>query len=126
MKLHKLLSYLHSLFTYEGENPEITSIENDNRKVIDGSLFVCIKGYTVDGHDFAQLAVEHGAAAVIAERPLDLDVPVIVVRDSSRAMAVLADAFMAIRLKDALDRNYRNEWKDDDQSLIGKDFRGST
>ncbi|SIQ77505.1 UDP-N-acetylmuramoylalanyl-D-glutamate--2,6-diaminopimelate ligase [Peribacillus simplex] len=93
MKLHKLLSYLHSLFTYEGENPEITSIENDNRKVIDGSLFVCIKGYTVDGHDFAQLAVEHGAAAVIAERPLDLDVPVIVVRDSSRAMAVLADAF---------------------------------
>ncbi len=45
MKLHKLLSYLHSLFTYEGENPEITSIENDNRKVIDGSLFVCIKGY---------------------------------------------------------------------------------
>ncbi|MCK1984014.1 MULTISPECIES: UDP-N-acetylmuramoyl-L-alanyl-D-glutamate--2,6-diaminopimelate ligase [Peribacillus] len=93
MKLHKLLSYLHSLFPYEGENPEITSIENDNRKVIDGSLFVCIKGYTVDGHDFAQLAVEHGAAAIIAERPLDLDVPVIVVRDSSRAMAVLADAF---------------------------------
>lgn len=33
------------------------------------------------------------SAAVIAERPLDLDVPVIVVRDSSRAMAVLADAF---------------------------------
>lgn len=63
MKLHKLLSYLHSLFTYEGENPEITSIENDNRKVIDGSLFVCIKGYTVDGHDFAQLAVEHGVSS---------------------------------------------------------------
>ncbi|MFB7642450.1 UDP-N-acetylmuramoyl-L-alanyl-D-glutamate--2,6-diaminopimelate ligase [Peribacillus butanolivorans] len=93
MKLHKLLSYLHSLFKYEGENPEITSIENDNRKVKDGSLFVCIKGYTVDGHDFAQSAVEHGASAVIAERPLELNVPVIVVRDSSRAQAVLADAF---------------------------------
>lgn len=93
MKLHALLSYLHSLDTHEGENPEITSIENDNRKVKDGSLFVCIKGYTVDGHDFAQSAVENGAAAVIAERPLNLNVPVIVVRDSSRAMAVLADAF---------------------------------
>ena len=92
MKLHKLLSYLNSLFPYEGDNPEITSIENDNRKVKDGSLFVCIKGYTVDGHDFAASAVENGAAAVIAERPLDLSVPVIVVRETSRAMAVLADA----------------------------------
>lgn len=93
MKLHALLSYLHSLETHEGENPEITSIENDNRKVKNGSLFICIKGYTVDGHDFAQSAVQNGAAAIISERPLNVNVPVIVVRDSNRAMAVLADAF---------------------------------
>ncbi|WP_026566371.1 UDP-N-acetylmuramoyl-L-alanyl-D-glutamate--2,6-diaminopimelate ligase [Bacillus sp. UNC41MFS5] len=93
MNLQKLLKNLHLLVPYLGEDPEITSIENDNRKVQNGSLFICIKGYTVDGHDFAESAVQSGAAAVLAERPLSLDVPVILVKDTTRAMAVLADAF---------------------------------
>lgn len=93
MKLHELISFLHPFVDYKGENPEITSIENDNRKVSKGSLFICIKGYTVDGHDFAASAVMNGAAAVLAERELPLNVPVIVVKDTVRAMAVLADAF---------------------------------
>jgi UDP-N-acetylmuramoyl-L-alanyl-D-glutamate--2,6-diaminopimelate ligase len=93
MKLQKLLENLHAIVPYDGDNPEITSIENDNRKVQKGSLFICIKGYTVDGHDFAESAVKNGAAAVLAERPLDLDVPVLLVNDTTRAMAVLADAF---------------------------------
>jgi len=93
MKLQKLLGYLQPIFPYNGENPEITSIENDNRKVQKGSLFICIKGYTVDGHDFAKSAVTNGAAAIVAERPLSLDIPVIIVKDTTRAMAVLADAY---------------------------------
>jgi UDP-N-acetylmuramoyl-L-alanyl-D-glutamate--2,6-diaminopimelate ligase len=93
MNLHKLLKNLHLLVPYQGADPEITSIENDNRKVQKGSLFICIKGYTVDGHDFAESAVKSGAVAILAERPLLLDVPVILVKDTMRAMAVLADAF---------------------------------
>ncbi len=93
MKLHELIGYLHPFVDYKGENPEITSIENDNRRVIPGSLFICIKGYTVDGHDFAGSAVKNGAAAVLAERELPVNVPVIVVKDTVRAMAVLADVF---------------------------------
>ncbi|SFA75524.1 MULTISPECIES: UDP-N-acetylmuramoyl-L-alanyl-D-glutamate--2,6-diaminopimelate ligase [unclassified Bacillus (in: firmicutes)] len=93
MKLHELLESLHLIIPFEGPNPEIISIENDNRKVQKGSLFICIKGYTVDGHDFAQAAVDSGAAAIVAERPLSVNIPVIVVRNTTRAMAVLADAF---------------------------------
>jgi UDP-N-acetylmuramoyl-L-alanyl-D-glutamate--2,6-diaminopimelate ligase len=93
VRLQTLLSYLHDFTAYVGENPNITSIEMDSRQVKKGALFICIKGFTVDGHDFARQAVENGAAAIIAERPLDVDVPVVVVRDSRRAMAVLADAF---------------------------------
>jgi UDP-N-acetylmuramoyl-L-alanyl-D-glutamate--2,6-diaminopimelate ligase len=93
MKLQELLKSLHPIVPFKGENPIITSIENDNRKVQKGSLFICIKGYTVDGHDFAESAVENGAAAILAERPLSLGVPVIVVKDTTRAMAVLADTF---------------------------------
>jgi UDP-N-acetylmuramoyl-L-alanyl-D-glutamate--2,6-diaminopimelate ligase len=93
MKLIDLLQHLHLIVPYQGINPEITSIENDNRKVQKGSLFICIKGYTVDGHDYAESAVNNGAAAVLAERELSLSVPVIIVKDTTRAMAVLADAF---------------------------------
>lgn len=93
MKLHTLLSHLHLLIPYTGDNPEILGIENDHRRVRQGCLFICIKGYTVDGHDFAWAAVEKGAVAVLAEKPLPLSVPVIVVDNTKRAMAILADAF---------------------------------
>lgn len=94
MKLNELLKHLQMLNPYKGENPEILSIENDSRKAGKGSLFICIKGYTVDGHDFAGKAAEQGAAAILAERELPgMDIPVIVVKDTKRAMAVLSDAF---------------------------------
>ncbi len=93
LKLHTLLSHLHFINFDNINNLEIESIENDNRKVVKGSLFICIKGYTVDGHDFAEAAVQQGAVAVISEKPLSLSVPVIVVESTKRAMAVLSDAF---------------------------------
>ncbi|MBY0120796.1 UDP-N-acetylmuramoyl-L-alanyl-D-glutamate--2,6-diaminopimelate ligase [Bacillus sp. S/N-304-OC-R1] len=93
MKLHTLLHYLQPYMAYSGDNPDISSIENDSRYVQKGSLFICIKGYTVDGHDFALSAVKKGAAAVISEKEMNLPVPVIVVRNSRRAMALLADSF---------------------------------
>ena len=93
MKLHTLLSSLPFCRYDKEENPTITSIENDHRLVVSGSLFICVKGYTVDGHDLAQAAAERGAAAILAERPVDAAVPVILVNDTQRAMAVLADTF---------------------------------
>ncbi|MFV2046486.1 UDP-N-acetylmuramoyl-L-alanyl-D-glutamate--2,6-diaminopimelate ligase [Metabacillus litoralis] len=93
MKLNDLLTFLHDDSLLSLKNPTISSLEMDSREVKPGSLFICIKGYTVDGHDFAQKAVEQGAVAIVAERNLDLDVPVIVVKDTKRSMAVLADIF---------------------------------
>ena len=93
MKLHDLLKSLYLLRPFQGANPEISSVENNHRKVRKGSLFICIKGYTVDGHDFAREAVEKGAVAIISERPLDVEVPVVIVPDSARAKSVLADVF---------------------------------
>jgi UDP-N-acetylmuramoyl-L-alanyl-D-glutamate--2,6-diaminopimelate ligase len=93
MDLRTLLSHLHDFTVIPSENIPITSIEMDSREVKPGSLFICIEGYTVDGHDFAKMAVEKGAVAVLAEKPLQLDAPVILVKSTKRAMAVLADAF---------------------------------
>ncbi len=61
MKLQELLTYFKSENNeLINENPDITSIEMDSREVEKGSLFVCIKGYTVDGHDYAEKAVKVG------------------------------------------------------------------
>jgi UDP-N-acetylmuramoyl-L-alanyl-D-glutamate--2,6-diaminopimelate ligase len=93
LNLHQIINSLHLLTPYTGPDVAISSIENDNRKVKKGSLFICLKGYTVDGHDFAKSAVENGAVAILAERMLDLEVPVVVVKDTFKAMAVIADAY---------------------------------
>lgn len=51
----------------------VGSIVCDSRRVQAGDLFVCIRGGTVDGHDYAQAALEKGAGAVVTERPLGLE-----------------------------------------------------
>ncbi|KMJ58540.1 UDP-N-acetylmuramoylalanyl-D-glutamate--2,6-diaminopimelate ligase [Bacillus sp. LL01] len=93
MKLQQLIQNLHRYEISSEYDPEISSIVMDSRKVIEGSLFFCIKGYTVDGHQFAKEAVANGAVAIISEKLMDLPVPVIVVPDTMRAMAILADVF---------------------------------
>ena len=63
---------------------EITDVTHDSRQARPGSLFVAIPGEHVDGHDYIDQAVERGASAVAAERPVSATVPLLTV-DSSRA-----------------------------------------
>src|SRR5438093_3435977 len=70
---------------------EIGDLAYDARDVRPGSLFFCVPGTRADGHDFAAKAVANGAVALVVERPLQLDVPQLVVHDVRRAMAVAAD-----------------------------------
>ncbi|CAM5357552.1 UDP-N-acetylmuramoyl-tripeptide--D-alanyl-D-alanine ligase [Streptomyces narbonensis] len=62
----------------------------DSREVRPGSLFVAFAGEHVDGHDYAERAVQAGAAAVLAARPVG--VPAIVVDDVQAALGALARA----------------------------------
>jgi UDP-N-acetylmuramoyl-L-alanyl-D-glutamate--2,6-diaminopimelate ligase len=52
-----------------------------------GSLFFAIRGAKNDGSLYAQQAVARGAAAVVAEEPLSLPVPVLVVANAREALA---------------------------------------
>jgi UDP-N-acetylmuramoyl-L-alanyl-D-glutamate--2,6-diaminopimelate ligase len=77
-----------------GSRPaEITDLAYDTRAVRPGALFFCVRGSTVDGHSLAHAAVEAGAAALVVEHPLDVDVPQLVLPDTRAAMAVAADVF---------------------------------
>src|SRR5437660_5617377 len=72
---------------------EVSSLAYDNRLVTPGTLFFCVPGFTRDGHDFAPDAVARGAAALVVQRHLDLDVPQVRVDDVRAAMAPAAAAF---------------------------------
>jgi UDP-N-acetylmuramoyl-L-alanyl-D-glutamate--2,6-diaminopimelate ligase len=65
----------------------------DSRRVSRGALFACVPGHTRDGHEFASAAVAGGAAALLTERDLDLDVPQVRVSSVRGALGPIADAF---------------------------------
>ena len=79
----------------KGELPEtLEHLTIDSRDIKTGSLFVCIAGYTVDGHNFAQQAADQGAAVIVAEKPLAIDnATVITVESTSRTLGLLAAKF---------------------------------
>lgn len=96
--IHVLLKQFASMLTTArlvGEsNTECQNLQTDSRQVKPGDLFICLPGHTVDGHDYAEKAVNAGAVALVVERQLDLPVPQLLVKDSRFAMAVLADFFL--------------------------------
>ena len=69
MKLNDLLE--NNAVTSVGDT-EITSVTDDTRKVVEGSLFFCVKGGSFDGHSAAAEMLEKGAAAVVCEHDLGL------------------------------------------------------
>jgi UDP-N-acetylmuramoyl-L-alanyl-D-glutamate--2,6-diaminopimelate ligase len=73
--------------------PLIGSIETDSRRARTGTLYVALRGEQVDGHDYARAAAASGAAAIVVERELPLDVPQLVVADTRVAVSRLAAAF---------------------------------
>ncbi|HEX4867811.1 MAG TPA: UDP-N-acetylmuramoyl-L-alanyl-D-glutamate--2,6-diaminopimelate ligase [Acidimicrobiales bacterium] len=72
---------------------EVTGVVHDTRQVAAGSLFCCVPGASVDGHDLAPDAVAAGAAALLVERPLALGVPELRVPAVRPALGPVADAF---------------------------------
>ncbi len=72
---------------------ELADLAYDSRKVGPGTLFFCVPGEKVDGHEFAVEAVGAGAPALVVERELDLPVAQVVVEDVRAAMAPLAARF---------------------------------
>ena len=93
MDLERLISALGPLEVRGGAPTDITDLAYDTREVRPGALFFCAPGETVDRHDLAGEAVESGAVALVVERPLDLDVPQLVLESARDAMPVAADEF---------------------------------
>ena len=80
----------------------VRAIASDSRAVQPGDVFVCLPGYRTEGgemradrHGFIAMAVQHGATALVVDRPVALPHGVTVVRvaDCWAAIAEMACAF---------------------------------
>lgn len=104
MKASELLSYL-KMKQINGDisELEINYLSQNSRDIQDDTLFFCVVGETVDGHNYAAKAYEAGASLFVASKPIDDQVgdkPVVYVKDVKRAMAMLANAFYGFPSQD--------------------------
>lgn len=95
MKLTQLLERLEYEVIQGNDEIEVRELINDSRKVREGSVFVCISGAVVDGHEFVGDVAAKGAAAVIVEKDVEApeDMTVIRVPDTRYALALMSAAY---------------------------------
>lgn len=96
MKLEELLKRIPVLETLGNQNPEVSEIVFDSRKVVADSLYVAVKGMVSDGHSFIDSSLEKGANVIVCEtlpENLDENVTYIKVKDASKTLGQLASNF---------------------------------
>ena len=96
MQLSDLIGKLNVAKVVGNDCIEITSVEADSRRVAEGSLFVAVRGVSVDGHTFIAKAEAQGASAVVCEElPDELSprVTYVVTPESREALGLLASAW---------------------------------
>lgn len=75
---------------------DITGIENDSRNVSKGNMFIALKGYTVDGHDFIYEAIKRGAICIVVDKDVQIEengITLIKVKDTNEVLSNIGSVF---------------------------------
>lgn len=92
LKLKDILKGIEYEVIQGNADIDINNINYDSRKVEQNDAFFCIEGYKTDGHEYAQIAAEHGAKAIICQKSVNIDknCTVIRMRDTREGLAISA------------------------------------
>lgn len=99
MFLKKILGNLPVTVIHGDLKKDITGINYNSKKIEKGNMFVCIKGFKNDGHEFIHEAITSGASCIIIEREIPQkkftndDITIIKVEDTRKALPILASNF---------------------------------
>ncbi len=94
MKLVDVIRDVDIISSYGVSSVEIKDVVYDSRKVMPGSLFICITGFKMDGHAYIDEAVAKGAVAVLVQNDIQKDeISIIKVKDTRKAMSTVASNF---------------------------------
>ncbi len=80
-----------------GADASVGAISTDSRTLAPDDLFVALVGERHDGHEHVAAAAARGAVGVLVSRPVDTDLPQVVVADTLHALGDLASAVRARR-----------------------------
>lgn len=89
MKLQELLRGVAVKSSTAADDLEIREVRYDSRAVQAGDLFVAIRGFATDGHQYISKALEQGAVAVVCEEAPE-GAPAVVVENARQALAEIA------------------------------------
>jgi UDP-N-acetylmuramoyl-tripeptide--D-alanyl-D-alanine ligase len=74
-----------------GEDKVVTDVSTDSRSIVEGDIYVALKGPFFDGHNYINTAVNKGAAVVVVSHQIaGLAVTQLVVEDTKKALGYLA------------------------------------
>ncbi len=100
MNLKNILVGMEGLKVKGDIDIEIQGIESNSKNVNSNFLFIAIKGFVVDGHQYIKDAIESGAIAVMVEEGCDLkalaipdEVTIIMTKNTREALAIAAANF---------------------------------
>lgn len=95
MKIEKLLKEISYRELDGSKNRSFTHITLDSRLAREESLFVAIKGFKTDGHNYIQNAIDQGCKVIVHSEDVEKvsGVSYIKVQDSRRALAEISKAF---------------------------------
>jgi UDP-N-acetylmuramoyl-L-alanyl-D-glutamate--2,6-diaminopimelate ligase len=96
IKIEEILRGIGTVSVKGNTGITVSGVEFDSRNVKEGSLFVAVKGYKTDGHDYIDAAVKSGAVAIVCEKlPANQSEKVcwITTDDSAKALGVAASNF---------------------------------
>jgi len=96
IKIEEILKGITVVSVTGAKNKSVSGVEFDSRKVKKDSLFVAVKGYKSDGHEFINSAISSGALAIICEKlpeKPEKNITWIITDDSARALGMAASNY---------------------------------
>jgi len=96
IKIEEILKGITVVSVTGTKNKSVSGVEFDSRKVKKDSLFVAVKGYKSDGHEFINSAISSGALAIICEKlpeKPEKNITWIITDDSARALGMAASNY---------------------------------
>ncbi|VEF49470.1 UDP-N-acetylmuramoylalanyl-D-glutamyl-2, 6-diaminopimelate/D-alanyl-D-alanyl ligase [Bacillus freudenreichii] len=108
---------------------EVKGVTIDSRKISPGNLFVPFKGEQTDGHKYAEMALNQGAAAVFWQEDVPnppTNGPVLVVKDTLLALQALAKAYrdeLSVKVVGITGSNGKTTTKDITAAVLGETYR---
>ena len=95
MILKELLQELDYEIIQGNTEIEVNNVNYDSRKIKAGDMFICIKGYSSNGHDYVKAAIKNGAKVIVCQDMVEAEenITIIKVKDTRYAMAIISAAY---------------------------------